>query len=53
MSPLETQATLVQAKLAMVRYRNAMLAIEYRARSRPGQEDIARLARVALREGTE
>lgn len=39
---------LVQAKLTMVRQRNALLAIEYRARQE-GNAYIARLARVALR----
>jgi hypothetical protein len=48
MSPDEMQAALVAAKLTMVRQRNALLAIEYRARQERN-EYIARLARVALR----
>jgi hypothetical protein len=48
MTAEELQAALVTAKLVMVRQRNALLAIEYRARQE-GNEYIARLARVALR----
>lgn len=49
MSPLELQATLVTAKLTMVRYRNALVAIVARAR-KDGLADIERIATVALRE---
>jgi hypothetical protein len=45
----ETEVILVTAKLVMVRYRNALVAILARA-SRDGQCDIARIAAVALRE---
>lgn len=49
MTPLEMQAALVMAKLTMVRYRNALAAIQARARS-DGQADIERIATVALRD---
>lgn len=49
MSPLETQATLVQAKLTMVRYRNALAAIQARSKA-AGLDDIERIASVALRD---
>jgi hypothetical protein len=49
MTPEEMQATLAIAKLTMVRYRNALMAIRQRA-AKDGQADIARLAAKALRE---
>ena len=49
MTPLEMQATLVTAKLAMVRYRNALRYIRDVA-SQQGLSELERVAALALRE---